>query len=88
MICIASFQLRRIASRTYLRSDDDIIRARFRTLGVQEYKLKIEGGIGLLYSFAEKGGHSSAFFFSVVQVSQVLLVKLGATGISMMLVRW
>jgi hypothetical protein len=45
-------QLGRIASWTYELSDDDVIRARLRTLGVQEYKLKIEGGtefVGLLY---------------------------------------
>ncbi|KIM75863.1 hypothetical protein PILCRDRAFT_826888 [Piloderma croceum F 1598] len=38
-------QLGRIASRRYEPSDDDVIRARLRTLGVQEHKLKIEGGI-------------------------------------------
>lgn len=38
-------QLGRIASRRYEPSDDDVIRARLRTFGVQEYKLKIEGGI-------------------------------------------
>jgi hypothetical protein len=45
-------QLGRIASRRYEPSDDDVIRARLRTFGVQEYKLKIEGGtefVSLLY---------------------------------------
>lgn len=32
----------RIATRAYLPSDDDVIRARLRTLGVQEYQIKVE----------------------------------------------
>ncbi|KAH6905970.1 guanine nucleotide binding protein, alpha subunit [Coprinopsis sp. MPI-PUGE-AT-0042] len=32
----------RIATRTYLPSDDDVIRARLRTLGVQEYQIKVD----------------------------------------------
>jgi len=31
----------RIASRTYEPSDDDVVRARLRTLGVQEYKIEL-----------------------------------------------
>jgi guanine nucleotide-binding protein subunit alpha len=31
----------RIASRSYEPSDDDVLRARLRTLGVQEYKIEI-----------------------------------------------
>ncbi|KDR69400.1 hypothetical protein GALMADRAFT_145447 [Galerina marginata CBS 339.88] len=47
--------LDRIAQRSYLPSDDDVVRARLRTLGVQEYAIKFEepnpsslfaGGIG------------------------------------------
>jgi len=34
----------RIATRTYDPSDDDIVRARLRTVGVQEHRLKFEGG--------------------------------------------
>jgi len=34
----------RIAARDYQPSDDDVIRARLRTLGVQEYKIKFENG--------------------------------------------
>lgn len=30
----------RIASRSYAPSDDDVVRARLRTLGVQEYKIE------------------------------------------------
>ena len=30
----------RIASRDYEPSDDDVVRARLRTLGVQEYKIE------------------------------------------------
>jgi hypothetical protein len=95
-------QLGRIASRSYEPSDDDVIRARLRTLGVQEHKLKIDGGtefVGLLYflkllpflSLKREDTHKRFAFFVVEQVSRVLLVKLGATGISMMLVglgRW
>jgi len=40
--------LERIATRTYEPSDDDVVRARLRTLGVQEYRLKFEH---------EPGGH-------------------------------
>ncbi|GLB39465.1 putative G protein alpha subunit [Lyophyllum shimeji] len=45
--------LDRIATRTYEPSDDDIVRARLRTLGVQEYKIQFEqnssflGNVGL-----------------------------------------
>jgi guanine nucleotide-binding protein subunit alpha len=34
----------RIAARNYEPSDDDVLRARLRTVGVQEYKFKIEKG--------------------------------------------
>jgi len=34
--------LDRIATRTYEPSDDDIVRARLRTLGIQEYKIQFE----------------------------------------------
>ncbi|KAF9000843.1 guanine nucleotide binding protein, alpha subunit [Cyathus striatus] len=34
--------LDRIATRTYQPSDDDVVRARLRTLGVQEYRFQFE----------------------------------------------
>jgi len=38
----------RIADRNYLPTDDDIIRARLRTMGVQEYKFTVDyGGLRL-----------------------------------------
>lgn len=37
--------LERIASRSYEPSDDDVVRARLRTLGVQEYKLEFPSNI-------------------------------------------
>ncbi|TFY58140.1 hypothetical protein EVJ58_g6593, partial [Rhodofomes roseus] len=37
----------RIASRTYEPSDDDVVRARLRTVGVQEYQLKFENVAGV-----------------------------------------
>jgi guanine nucleotide-binding protein subunit alpha len=36
--------IERIAARTYEPSDDDVIRARLRTLGVQEYSFWVEQG--------------------------------------------
>jgi guanine nucleotide-binding protein alpha-1 subunit len=39
----------RIAARNYEPSDDDVLRARLRTVGVQEYKFKIEKGSGTYY---------------------------------------
>ncbi|KZP12232.1 G-alpha-domain-containing protein [Athelia psychrophila] len=38
-------EIYRIATLAYEPSDDDIVRARLRTLGPQEYRLKFEGGI-------------------------------------------
>lgn len=35
----------RIATRTYDPSDDDVVRARLRTVGVQEHRLKFEQGL-------------------------------------------
>ncbi|PCH43186.1 G-protein alpha subunit [Wolfiporia cocos MD-104 SS10] len=37
-------EVERIAARNYVPSDDDVVRARLRTLGVQEYKIKFETG--------------------------------------------
>ena len=42
----------RIASREYEPSDDDVVRARLRTLGVQEHKIKFTKGARLGFSFA------------------------------------
>ncbi|TFK34970.1 G-protein alpha subunit [Crucibulum laeve] len=36
----------RIATRTYEPSDDDVVRARLRTLGVQEYRIPFEQSMG------------------------------------------
>jgi guanine nucleotide-binding protein subunit alpha len=42
LVVLSSFlnDLERIASRSYEPSDDDVVRARLRTLGVQEYKIE------------------------------------------------
>jgi hypothetical protein len=42
LVVISSFlnDVERIASRSYAPSDDDVVRARLRTLGVQEYKIE------------------------------------------------
>ncbi len=39
----------RIANLDYIPSDDDIIRARLRTMGVQEYSFMFEGKGALMY---------------------------------------
>ena len=42
LVVLSSFlnDLERIASRSYEPSDDDVVRARLRTLGVQEYRIE------------------------------------------------
>nr|GAT45989.1 G-protein alpha subunit [Mycena chlorophos] len=40
--------LDRIATRSYTATDDDIVRARLRTVGIQEYLLRITDGFSLL----------------------------------------
>jgi len=47
-ICFHSFlnDLDRIATRVYQPSDDDVVRARLRTLGVQEYKIQFDQDSG------------------------------------------
>ncbi|KAJ7594246.1 heterotrimeric G protein alpha subunit [Mycena floridula] len=37
-------ELERIATRDYCVSDDDIVRARLRTVGIQEYRIRIKSG--------------------------------------------
>ena len=37
--------LERIAVKNYIPSDDDVIRARLRTLGVQEYRFIFDHGL-------------------------------------------
>lgn len=45
----------RIATRTYEPSDDDVVRARLRTLGVQEYNIQFEQSKGpTLFSGASR----------------------------------
>lgn len=36
--------IERIASSDYEPSDDDVVRARLRTVGIQEHKFVVEGG--------------------------------------------
>ncbi|OCH92544.1 G-alpha-domain-containing protein [Obba rivulosa] len=49
-------EVARIATRDYEPSDDDIVRARLRTLGVQEYKIKFEKQNGSEWYFYDVGG--------------------------------
>jgi len=42
----------RIAVKSYLPSDDDVIRARLRTLGVQEYRFIFDHGLTDTYSYS------------------------------------
>lgn len=42
VLCSFLDDIDRIATRTYAPSDDDVVRARLRTVGVQEYSLKFE----------------------------------------------
>lgn len=42
--------IERIATRNYEPSDDDVIRARLRTLGVQEYSFWVEQGTLAVHS--------------------------------------
>ncbi|KAI0056839.1 G-alpha-domain-containing protein [Artomyces pyxidatus] len=51
--------IERIAKRDYEPSDDDIIRARLRTLGVQEYKFYVEQAGHDWYMFDVGGARSS-----------------------------
>ncbi|KDQ53612.1 hypothetical protein JAAARDRAFT_39301 [Jaapia argillacea MUCL 33604] len=53
--------VQRIASRDYEPSDNDIVRARLRTMGVQEYKMKFEKGseAGREWIFYDVGGSRS-----------------------------
>ncbi|KAF8056516.1 G-protein alpha subunit [Lyophyllum atratum] len=53
--------LDRIATRTYEPSDDDIVRARLRTLGIQEYKIQFDqnstnflGNVGIGGNFGQE----------------------------------
>lgn len=41
-VCSFLDDVDRIATRRYEPSDDDVVRARLRTVGVQEYSLKFE----------------------------------------------
>lgn len=45
-------EVTRIAQAEYVPTDDDILRARLRTLGAQEYRLKFDGGeLGFQFDF-------------------------------------
>ncbi|KAF8156551.1 guanine nucleotide binding protein, alpha subunit [Crassisporium funariophilum] len=48
--------LNRIANRDYEPSDDDVVRARLRTLGVQEYKVHFESSSSTIFSNGIGGG--------------------------------
>jgi hypothetical protein len=54
MGCLNSFlnDIERIAARDYEPSDNDVIRARLRTLGVQEYSFWVEEGAQAFHLFA------------------------------------
>ena len=64
-ILLSSFlnDLERIATRNYEPSDDDVIRARLRTLGVQEYKIEFTPDTTNQNIFA--GTSRSSFLFSL-----------------------
>lgn len=47
--------IERIAIRDYEPSDDDVIRARLRTLGVQEYSFWVEQGALAIHSHRSNG---------------------------------
>jgi hypothetical protein len=48
--------LDRIATRGYEPTDDDILRARLRTVGVQEYKVHMGSGSSRDWCFYDVGG--------------------------------
>jgi hypothetical protein len=58
--------IERIASRNYEPSDDDVIRARLRTLGVQEYKIQITPD-NASQSILLGTSISSVFFYTLFQ---------------------
>ena len=60
----------RIASRSYAPSDDDVVRARLRTLGVQEYKIEFTP------ENVNQNMFSSAFYFilSFYLVDEILSI--------------
>ena len=62
--------LDRIARRDYRPSDDDVVRARLRTLGVQEYRITFETSATL---FAGRPMQSFLFF-------RILILVLGGVG--------
>lgn len=47
LVVLSSFlnDVERIASRSYEPSDDDVVRARLRTLGVQEYRIEFTDNV-------------------------------------------
>jgi len=67
MFCSFLDDLDRIATRTYEPSDDDIVRARLRTVGVQEYRIQFgpESGsdpLGSMYRCSMRFPFSSYFY--------------------------
>jgi len=63
--------LDRIARRDYQPSDDDVVRARLRTLGVQEYRITFGTSASV---FA--GGPMQSFFYFL----RILIPALGGVG--------
>ncbi|KAI0768681.1 G-alpha-domain-containing protein [Trametes elegans] len=53
--------VKRVATRTYQPSDDDVVRARLRTMGVQEHRIKFEKGseAGTEWQIYDVGGARS-----------------------------
>ena len=65
-VCIGSFHsflsdISRVASRTYMPTDDDILRARLPTVGVQEHRITLEHGPekGSVWYIFDVGGSRS-----------------------------
>jgi hypothetical protein len=80
-------QLDRIARRSYEPSDDDIVRARLRTLGVQENRIKFERGTVPTHS----GQIWYLIKLSHLQMLPMLVLMPAANGLFTMLVgpgRW
>lgn len=80
MLCCASFldEVDRIATRDYEPSDDDVVKARLRTTGVQEYHFLFEKGTSP-YPLI-KLGHSD-----YNKVRRLQVVKRAGSGSCMML---
>lgn len=75
LVVLSSFlnDVERIASRSYEPSDDDVVRARLRTLGVQEYKIEFPPDANQnIFS-----GSSSSFCLSALSDEALSIVPIG-----------